>query len=158
MDVADASQMAFPVLVLTDKASKSAHAYSAENQRELDACPLHTYFKAGRLQGLRLFDSEGRCFAGGATGAWRIDRAFIWEVGPIIWLVAAIISGLDVVLLFETKWQEVPGQSLELVKKEVKDYVRRDPRPYTRNRRLQTVLARLTKATTFEQLCRAIES
>lgn len=56
------------------------------------------------------------------------------------------------------EWQEVPSQSLESVKKEVKDDVRRNPKPYTRRRPLRTVLARVTKAATFEQLCHAIES
>jgi hypothetical protein len=107
---------------------------------------------------LRLFDSRGRCFAGKATGQWRLDKALVREVGPITWFIGVIASGLDVVLLFDMEWQEVPSQSLESVKKEVKDDVRRNPKPYTRRRPLRTVLARVTKAATFEQLCHAIES
>lgn len=152
-----ASAIEFPVLVLTNKASRHFYAYSAANQRELQACSLHTYLKAGRLQGLRFFDAQGSCFAGRATGRWQIDKAFIREVGPITWLVAVIVSVLDVVLLFEMEWQAVPSQSLESVKAELKDYMRQEPRPYTRSRPLQTVLARVTKAATFEQLCHAIE-
>lgn len=154
----NAPAIEFPVLVLTNKERRHFYAYCAASRRELEACPLHTYLKAGRLQGLRFFDAQGRCFAGRSSGRWRIDKAFIREVGPIIWLVAVIASGLDVVLLFDMEWQEVPSQSLESVKTEVKDYLRHDPKPYTRNRPLQTVLARVTKATTFEQLCHAIES
>jgi hypothetical protein len=154
----NAPAIEFPVLVLTDKARRHSYAYCAASERELKACSLHTYLKAGRLQGLRLFDARGRCFAGGTTGRWRLDTAFIREVGPVIWLVAMIASCLDVVLLFDMAWREVPGQSLESVKREVKDYVRRNPKPYVRKRPLQTVLARLTKAATFEQLCLAIES
>ena len=81
----------------------------------------------------------------------------IREVGPITWLIGVVLSGLNIVLRFDMAWQEIPSQSLESVKKEVKDYLRRDPKPYTRSRPLQTVLARVTKATTFEQLCHAIE-
>lgn len=158
MQQMNAPAIEFPTLVLTSKEHRHLYAYCAASQRELEACPLHTYFKTGRLQGLRRFDPRGRCFAGKATGQWRLDRALIREVGPVIWVSAVIASGLDVVLLFEMEWEEVPSQSLELVKKEVKDYVSRDPKPYTRSRPLQTVLARLTKAATFEQLCRAIES
>jgi hypothetical protein len=158
MDAVSAHAIEFPAFVLTDKASRFSYAYCAANQRELEACPLHTYLKAGRLQGLRLFDAQGHCFAGKATGRWRLDTALIREVGPGIWSMAAIASVLDVVLLFDLVWREVPCQSFESVKKEVADYLRRNPKPYVRNRPLQMVLAKLNKATTVEQLCRAIGS
>jgi hypothetical protein len=157
MQQMNAPAIDFPSLVLTDKANKAAYVYCAATHRELEACPLHTYLRTGRLQGVHRFDSRGRCFEGRATGQWRIDRALIREVGPITWLIGVILSGLNIVLRFDMAWQEIPSQSLESVKREVKDYLRRDPRPYIRNRPLQTVLGRVTKATTFEQLCHAIE-
>jgi hypothetical protein len=109
-EAANVAAIEFPALVLTDRAKKFACAYSAEDRRELEACPLHTYVRTGRLQSLRLFDSRGRCFTGGATEQWRLDTAFIRDVGPVIWFVALIVSGLDVVLRFDMAWQEMPSQ------------------------------------------------
>ena len=152
----NAPAIEFPALVFTDKTRKFSCAYSAANPKELQVCPVHTYLRTGRLAGLRLYDSKGRCLHGRATGRWSLDKELVHAVGPVIWTISAVLSGFNVPLVFEIEWHEAGGEQLEQVKRELSDYVRGNPTPHTRQHPLGSVLARVNRATTYGDLCRAL--
>ncbi len=151
-----AAVIEFPVLVFSDKSRAFACAYSASTPRELSSCPLRVYLRTGRLRRLRLVATSGECFEGEASGKWSIDWQFLKDVGVFAGILAAVLSGFNVVISVQFNWRRAPRTSLESIKGELLGYIERDPRQYIRERSKQAVIQRIRRAETFEVLCRAI--